>query len=78
MRLLGRLIANAIVGLILLFLTNLFLADEVPVNLITIVICAVGGMAGYSGPPPARGSLLETDLSCAVIHARSREREEAA
>jgi hypothetical protein len=47
MRLLGRLIANAIVGLILLFLTNLFLADEVPVNLITIVICAVGGVAGW-------------------------------
>jgi hypothetical protein len=47
MRLLGRLIANAIVGLILLFLTNLFLADEVPVNLVTIVICAVGGVAGW-------------------------------
>jgi pro-sigmaK processing inhibitor BofA len=47
MRLLGRLIANAIVGLILLFLTNLFLADEVPVNLVTVVICAVGGVAGW-------------------------------
>jgi hypothetical protein len=47
MRLLGRLIANAIVGLILLFLTNLFLADAVPVNLVTVVICAVGGVAGW-------------------------------
>ena len=47
MRLLGRLIANAIVGLILLFLTNLFLSDEVPINLITVIICAVGGVAGW-------------------------------
>jgi hypothetical protein len=46
MRLLGRLIANAIVGLILLFLTNVFLADDVPVNLVTVVICAVGGVVG--------------------------------
>jgi SigmaK-factor processing regulatory protein BofA len=47
MRLLGRLIANTIVGLILLFLTNLFLSDEVPINLLTIVICAIGGVAGW-------------------------------
>jgi hypothetical protein len=47
MRLLGRLIANAIVGLILLFLTNVFLADDVPVNLVTVVICAVGGVVGW-------------------------------
>ena len=43
----GRLIANTIVGLILLFLTNLFLSDEVPINLLTIVICAIGGVAGW-------------------------------
>ena len=47
MRLLGRLIANAIVGLILLFLTHVFLADDVPVNLVTVVICAVGGVVGW-------------------------------
>ncbi|HEX2182983.1 MAG TPA: pro-sigmaK processing inhibitor BofA family protein [Rubrobacteraceae bacterium] len=47
MRLLGRLIANAIVGLILLFLTNVFLADDLPVNLLTVVICAIGGVAGW-------------------------------
>ena len=47
MRLVGRLIANTIVGLVLLFLTNLFLADEVPINLITVVICAVGGVVGW-------------------------------
>lgn len=47
MRLIGRLIANAIVGLILLFLTNAFLSDDLPVNLLTIVICAIGGVAGW-------------------------------
>ena len=43
----GRLIANTIVGLILLFLTNLFLSDEVPLNLLTVVICAIGGVVGW-------------------------------
>ena len=47
MRLIGRLIANAIVGLVLLFVTNLFLSDDVPVNLLTIVICAIGGVVGW-------------------------------
>ena len=47
MRLIGRLIVNAIVGLILLFLTNLFLSDEVPLNLLTVVICAIGGVVGW-------------------------------
>jgi sigmaK-factor processing regulatory protein BofA len=47
MRLLGRLIANAVVGLILLFLTNLFLRDDLPVNLLTMLICAIGGVAGW-------------------------------
>jgi uncharacterized membrane protein YccC len=47
MRLIRRLIANTIVGLILLFVTNLFLSEEVPLNLLTIVICAIGGVAGW-------------------------------
>ncbi len=47
MRLLGRLIANAVVGLILLFVTNLFLSDDLPINLLTVVICAIGGVAGW-------------------------------
>jgi len=47
MGLVGRLIANTVVGLILLFLTNLFLSDEVPLNLLTLVICAVGGVVGW-------------------------------
>jgi hypothetical protein len=47
MGLIGRLITNTIVGLVLLFLTNLFLSDEVPLNLLTIVICAIGGVVGW-------------------------------
>ena len=47
MRLIGRLIVNTIVGLILLFVPNLFLSDEVPLNLLTIVICAIGGVVGW-------------------------------
>ena len=47
MRLVGRLVANAVMGLILLFVTNLFLTDDVPVNLLTLVICAVGGVLGW-------------------------------
>jgi hypothetical protein len=30
-----------------LFLTNVFLCDDVPVNLLTLLICAVGGVAGW-------------------------------
>ncbi len=47
MRLISRLIVNTVVGLILLFVTNLFLSDEVPLNLLTIVICAIGGVVGW-------------------------------
>lgn len=47
MRLLGRLIANAIVGLVLLFVTNLFLSDDVPINALTLIICAIAGVAGW-------------------------------
>ena len=38
---------NAIVGLIILFLTNLFLEDNIPINLLTILICAIGGVVGW-------------------------------
>ena len=30
-----------------LFLTNVFLCDDVRVNLLTLIICAVGGVAGW-------------------------------
>jgi hypothetical protein len=46
-RFLGRLIINGIVGLVLLFLTNLILADDIPINLLTILICAIGGIMGW-------------------------------
>ena len=38
---------NAIVGLTVLFLTNLFLEDNIPINLLTILICAIGGVVGW-------------------------------
>ncbi len=42
------LIGNAIVGVILLFLTNLFLADDLPINVITVIICAILGVVGWA------------------------------
>jgi hypothetical protein len=45
--LIGRLITNSIVGLVLLFLTNLFLLDDIPINLVTLIICAIGGVGGW-------------------------------
>ena len=29
------------------FLTNLFLEDNIPINLLTILICAIGGVVGW-------------------------------
>ena len=46
-RLLGRLIVNGEIGVVLLFLTNLFLADDIPINVLTILICAIGGVVGW-------------------------------
>ena len=43
---LSGLVVNEIVGVVLLFLTNLFLADDLPINLLTIAMCALGGVAG--------------------------------
>ena len=40
------LIVNGVIGVILLFLTNLLLADDIPINLITVLICAIGGVVG--------------------------------
>ena len=44
---LSGLIVNGLVGLVLLFLTNLFLADDIPINLLTILVCAIGGVVGW-------------------------------
>ncbi len=41
------LIVNAIVGLVLLFLTNLVISPPIPINIITILICALGGVVGW-------------------------------
>jgi len=38
---------NAVVGVLLLFLTNLFLSPPIPINIITVLICAIGGVAGW-------------------------------
>jgi hypothetical protein len=38
---------NAVVGLVLLLLTNLVLSPPIPINLITILICAIGGVFGW-------------------------------
>ncbi len=42
------LIVNAILGVILLFLTNLVLADDIPINIITVIICAILGVLGWA------------------------------
>jgi hypothetical protein len=41
------LIINTILGVVLLFLTNLVLADDIPINLLTVIICAIGGVIGW-------------------------------
>jgi hypothetical protein len=46
-RFLGRLIVNGIVGLILLFVTNLFLTEDIPIDVLTVLICAIGGFIGW-------------------------------
>ena len=42
------LIINAILGVILLFLTNLFLAEDIPINIITVLVCAILGVFGWA------------------------------
>jgi hypothetical protein len=32
--------------LVLLFVTNIFLANDLPINLLTMTICAAGGVIG--------------------------------
>ena len=38
---------NAVLGVLLLFLTNLFLSPPIPINIITLLICAVSGVLGW-------------------------------
>ena len=44
---LSTLVVNALVGIVLLFLTNLFLSPPIPINIITVLICAIGGVLGW-------------------------------
>jgi hypothetical protein len=46
-RFLWALLINTIIGLVLIFLTNLFLSPPIPINLLTILISAIGGMIGW-------------------------------
>ena len=42
-----HLIINALVGVVLLILTNLVLSPPIPINLLTVLICAIGGVVGW-------------------------------
>ena len=44
---LSTLVVNALVGIVLLFLTNLVLSPPIPINIITVLICAIGGVLGW-------------------------------
>ncbi len=44
---LAGLAINAVVGVILLILTNLVLSPPIPINLLTVLICAIGGVVGW-------------------------------
>jgi hypothetical protein len=46
-RLLWALLINTIMGLVLIFLTNLFLSPPIPINILTILISAIGGVVGW-------------------------------
>jgi hypothetical protein len=41
------LVINGLLGVVLLFLTNLFITPPVPINIITVLICAIGGVVGW-------------------------------
>jgi hypothetical protein len=44
---LPALIINGIVGVVLIFLTNLVINPPIPINVITILISAIGGVVGW-------------------------------
>ncbi len=41
-------IINAILGLILLFLTNLIIEPDIPINILTVLITAIFGVVGWA------------------------------
>ena len=42
------LIINTILGLVLLFLTNLIIEPDIPINIITVLIVAIFGVVGWA------------------------------
>jgi len=44
---LRALITNTILGLLLIFLTNLIIEPDVPINIITLLIVAIFGVLGW-------------------------------
>ncbi len=42
-------VINAILGLILLFLTNLIIEPDIPINILTVLIVAIFGVVGWAG-----------------------------
>ena len=38
---------NAVVGVLMLFLTNLLVSPPIPITIITLLICAIGGVVGW-------------------------------
>lgn len=46
-RSLGELAINAVVGVVLLLLTNLVLSPPIPITILTVLICAIGGVVGW-------------------------------
>jgi hypothetical protein len=46
-RFVWALLINAIIGVVLIFLTNLFISPPIPINLLTILISAIGGVIGW-------------------------------
>ena len=46
-RFVWALLINAIIGVVLIFLTNLFVSPPIAINLLTILISAIGGVIGW-------------------------------
>jgi hypothetical protein len=42
-----QLALNAVVGVVLLILTNLVLSPPIPITLLTVLICTIGGVVGW-------------------------------
>ena len=38
---------NTLVGVLLLILTNVFLSPPIPINIITLLTCAIRGVVGW-------------------------------